>query len=301
MSKSRSRKSSKASSAEKRTSKKRAKKASKKGRAAEQRPAKKARRSRKTAAAAGEPSASPGDSQPPVTWDAEAFEALLPDLQKIPDEDVDENPTQPVYTLMQEAMNLYRWAHRDRKALLGVGLDWSLVESLPARRGALSHAEALWFLADNYPAEATEAWLAAKEEAEEMRGDLIARMRLAYRESPHLLRKLDKIAEGDKDADLVQDLNDLAVSGRDNWALFRAVGGTTEHLDAAAQASDELAGLLAAHEAVSPDDAKELRDRAFAHLWAAVQTIHKFGKLAFRKDPRRAKGYRNHYLSLIHI
>lgn len=128
-----------------------------------------------------------------------------------------------------------------------------------------------------------------------MRGDLIARMRLAYRDSPHLLKQLDKIAEGDDDADLVQDLNDLAVSGRDNWALFRAVGGTTEHLDDAAQASDQLAGLLAAHEAVSPDDAKELRDRAFAHLWAAVQTIHKFGKLAFRKDPRRARGYRNHY------
>lgn len=157
MSKSRSRKSSKAASPGKRTSKKRAKKASKKGRAAEQQPAKKARRSRKTAAAASEPSASPGASQPPVTWDAEAFEALLPDLQKIPDEDVDEEPTQPVYTLMQEAMNLYCWAHCDREALQDLNLDWSLVESLPERRGALSHAEALWFVADNYPAEATEA------------------------------------------------------------------------------------------------------------------------------------------------
>lgn len=193
-------------------------------------------------------------------------------------------------------MNLFTWVESDREALERAGLEWADVESLPARVGALSQAESRWLARRFSQEEAEQGWLAAEPAAFELRNDLVAAMRHAYRESPDLLGRVAEIGEGASNADMIQDLNDIAVFGLANLAPLKHIGVPGEALEAAAARADELTLLLAAREADTTDeDALLLRNRAFAYLKETVDEIRACGRFAFRKDPERRRGYLSGY------
>ena len=45
---------------------------------------------------------------------------------------------------LQEAENLYHWCLEDKEALTDKNIDWSMVEDLPVRCGALREAQSRW-------------------------------------------------------------------------------------------------------------------------------------------------------------
>ncbi|GAA4276543.1 hypothetical protein [Aquimarina mytili] len=207
-------------------------------------------------------------------------------------------PKNPIDTYLQEAENLFVWIQEDKKALIGTGLNWnSNVLDLPIRIGACRYAQALWMKERYNQEEAAKAWKEQSPKAYAFRNDLLADLRFAFRKRPDLLARVRAIADGEGDADMIQDLMDSSVLGKANTPELTAIKYDLTRLDRAEQQSNELADLLAKANGATLDNskAKELRDRAYIHLKEAIDEIKETGKYVFRKDPERFKGYISRY------
>ncbi len=104
---------------------------------------------------------------------------------------------------------------------------------------------------------------------------------------------MNQISEGDTNADMIQDLNDIAVLGKANEEKLSAIAFDLTRLDEAAQMSTDLAELLAianGDKAVS-SETKVIRDKAYTHLKELVDEIRAAGKYLFWRDKDRYKGY----------
>ncbi|MEW7289949.1 hypothetical protein [Aquimarina sp. 2304DJ70-9] len=207
-------------------------------------------------------------------------------------------PKNPIDNYLQEAENLFVWVQEDKKALVGTGLDWNKnVLDLPIRTGACRYAQALWMKERYNQEEAAKAWKEKSPKAYEFRNDLLADLRFAFRKRPDLLARVRAIANGEGDADMIQDLMDISVLGKANTPELIAIKYDVTRLDLAEQQSDELADLLAKANGATLDNskAKELRDRAYIHLKEVIDEVKDTGKYVFRKNPERYKGYISRY------
>jgi hypothetical protein len=115
----------------------------------------------------------------------------------------------------------------------------------------------------------------------------------AYRKRPDLKGRVQAIAEGSGDADMIQDLSDLSVHGKNHPEQLTAIGFDMALLDEAASKSDELASLLGvAHgEKAVDSEVKVLRDKAYTLLKESVDEIREYGQFAFWRDEARRGGY----------
>lgn len=226
----------------------------------------------------------------------EDYNACLADIQAIKSEDV-LTPNLPINVIVQEAENLYHWCLTDREALTGAGLAADLIDNLPVRAGACREAQSLWVKERNTRQEAEQQWKDEAPAAFDLRDQLVHAFRYAFRKQPVLLARVDEIAQGDTNADMVQDLNDLAQLGKSNTELITAVGVTPETLDQAAATSDRMADLLGAvnGERQTDNEAMVIRDKAFTYLKEAVDEIRNCGKYVFWRNPDRLKGYNSDY------
>jgi hypothetical protein len=134
-------------------------------------------------------------------------------------------------------------------------------------------------------------------EAYDFRNDMLASLRFAYRKDGALLSRVSAIIDGGGHADMIQDLNDIAVLGRENPDPLTAIGFDLTQLDLAAQRADELANLLAEAngDKADPNYSKTIRDKAYTHLKELVDEIREAGKYVFRNDKNRLKGYSSDY------
>ena len=225
------------------------------------------------------------------------YDAKVATLQAIPATEVI-LPTTPVDVSLQEAEDLYSWAIEDQAALEAKGIPWeTTVVDIPVRAGALRYAQSEWMKERFGREEAIKVWKEESPRAYEMRNDLIADFRFAYRKNENVLARVRTIAEGTGDADMIQDLSDISVLGNANTAELEAINFDLAQLDLAAQRADELAELLAKANGAQLENAsaKDIRDRAYTHLKEAVDELRDFGKYVFRKDPNRYKGYISRY------
>lgn len=88
------------------------------------------------------------------------------------------------------------------------------MEDLPIRCGALKEAAARWAAERFTREEAAKQQAIESPQAYELRNELIQEFRFAFRNDAKLSAKVSTIAEGSGHADMLQDLNDLAVLGR---------------------------------------------------------------------------------------
>ncbi|MFB6320231.1 hypothetical protein [Saccharicrinis sp. FJH54] len=130
-----------------------------------------------------------------------------------------------------------------------------------------------------------------------MRDDLLQTLRFAYRNDDALINRVNAIAEGNTNADMVQDLNDIAILGRENPDLLSAIGFDLAKLDEAATLADHLGDLLAEANGDKSDqnESKVIRDKAYTHMKVLVDEIREAGKYVFRHDKNRLKGYSSAY------
>lgn len=224
------------------------------------------------------------------------YNELLPVIQAINPETV-VTPTVPVDVFVQEAENLAHWCPDDQAALVNAGLDWNLVIGLPTRAGACREAQSLWIKERNMSQEAEQLWKAEAPAAFGMRDSLLHAFRYAFRKDAGLIARLDEIALGDTNADMVQDLNDLSILGKAHLDLLVPINFAPIALDDAAATSDRMADLLGATngERKEVSEAMIIRDKAYTYLKQAVDEIRECGKFVFWRNPDRLKGYVSDY------
>lgn len=206
-------------------------------------------------------------------------------------------PTVPIGIYVQEAENLYHWALDDKAALIAAGLNWNYVTKLPALAGACREAQSLWIKERNTRQQAEQEWKKKSPGAFQLRDQLIHSFRYAFRSKDDLLSRIADIEQGDTNADMVQDLNDLSVLGKANLELLNAVGFDPVILDAAALMSDQMGDLLGATngERQKDSDIMIIRDKAFTLLKSSMDEIRECGKYVFWRNPDRYDGYISDY------
>lgn len=224
------------------------------------------------------------------------FDAMKPLFSTITD-DALRKPNMPVHIYLQEAQNLRDRANRDKEALLAVGFDWPLVESLPARIGALQVAESNWFTERDKREAAQLRWSQEAPEAYALRDHLLRSMRYAYRNDPALMAKVHEIAQGNSHADMLQDLSDIATLGRDFSAPLVAIKLDLAELDRAQERASSLGELLGQvqGEKVSNNQPLLVRDQAFTLLKQAVDEIRACGQYVFWNNERVREEYVSDY------
>jgi hypothetical protein len=224
------------------------------------------------------------------------YAELLPAIQAIPTERV-LIPNMPVSIFVQEAEDLYHWCLADQVALTGAGLVPGVINTLQARAGACREAQSLWIKERNTRMNAEQIWAEQSPAAFDLRNHLVHGFRYAFRNDPVLLARVDEIAQGNSNADMVQDLNDLSVLGKANLPLLTVVGITDDELDQAAETADLMGDVLGAtngeRDATSP--AMIVRDKAYTYLKQSVDEIRACGKFVFWKNPDRLKGYNSDF------
>lgn len=224
------------------------------------------------------------------------FNELLSEIMAIKPADVS-IPNMPVSIYVQEAEDLAHWCTDDQGALENAGIDTNLITKLPVRAGACREAQSLWIKERNTRQEAEQSWKIKAPAAFGLRDQLLHAFRYAFRKDPGLLGRVDEIAKGDSNSDLVQDLNDLSVLGKAHLSLVTVVGISAGTLDSAATMSDEVGDILGAtngeRDAVS--DAMIIRNKAYTYLKQAVDEIRECGKYVFWHNPDRLKGYNSEF------
>ena len=224
------------------------------------------------------------------------YKELLPVIQAMSPESV-VTPSLPVDVYVQEAENLYHWSLDDQAALSDAGLSLNSITDLPVRAGACREAQSLWVKERKMNQEAEKLWMADAPAAFAMRDHLIHAFRYAFRKDAALLARVDEIAQGDSNSDMVQDLNDLSVLGKANPELLALINLAPIAMDDAAATADHMGDLLGATngERKEESEAMIIRDKAYTYLKEAVDEIRECGKYVFWRNPERLKGYSSDY------
>ena len=93
----------------------------------------------------------------------------------------------PVGIYIHEADYLYKWCQDDKKELKAKRLDWTVVEDLPVRCGALSQAEAKWQLEQKLRRRAEKFWVKESSKGYALRDELIHHFNYAFRDDSSLI------------------------------------------------------------------------------------------------------------------
>ncbi len=235
--------------------------------------------------------ATTGQEEAPM-GNAECYEAKLPEILAIKDENILTQRMMAIATYLQEAEDLYKWCLPDKATLVKTGLDWSIAEDIPIRAAALREAYARCVMLRASRKETGRAWREKAKELFDLRGTLLHHFGFAYQDNPRLKEKIKTIGTSNAYAAIIQDLNDLSVLGKTHSAELRAHGIDMSLLDRAAAFSRECADLLASTTLVSAyDEAVKIRNKAFTLLKLAVDKVYRCGRYAFWKNKDRLRGY----------
>lgn len=141
---------------------------------------------------------------------AEDYAAKIAAIEAIADDQV-KSPNMQVDVFLQEAENTVKWAQDDKDKLIAAGLDWTLVDDMPVRAGALREAQSLWYKERFARKDAQKEWNEKSPDAYDLRDTLLHVFRYAFRNVPDLTSRINAIADGAGHADMIQDLNDLSL------------------------------------------------------------------------------------------
>ena len=221
----------------------------------------------------------------------------LDELNSLPAEE-SANLYIPVETAIQEAGDLYRRCKLDKEELLKGKLDWSLVEDIEIRIGALQQSQSQWQAKFRNYQVCQEEWKITAPLAYKLRSELLHYLRHALRDIPIELAKVRRISEGNSQVEMIQDLSDLAELGKIHSAELEALNFDLSKLDEAREKARNLTKLLSevrgAYKETSPFI--ELRNKAYTHLKEAVDEIREVGQFVFWEDSKKLKLYSSEFI-----
>lgn len=219
----------------------------------------------------------------------EAIKAILDEETQV--------PNLPMDNFLQGCENLGQWALDDLSKLSTLGITNEILGDLAVRTGAARYAQSIWNKDYHSQQEAQKRWTEESPAAYELKDELTHTFRYAYRKDNALVGRVRAIADGDGHDDMIQDLSDLSVLGKENQEPLTVAGFDVTKLDTAETLSDEMATLLAeanGDKAVQ-NESKVIRDKAYTHLKELADEIREAGKYLFWRNKTRYKGYTNSY------
>lgn len=219
-----------------------------------------------------------------IQW-KDAIESFPPDKVKLPNRSIDD--------FAASAETLAFEAAKDRDVLAGAGLNVTFIDELTPLSGALRYCQAQWMSEYRARAEAQKEWKEQSPQAYALRDELLHHFSFAYRKHDDIRRKVARIREGGSNADMVQDLVDLAILGEKYPAPLAAVNFDPDRLQQARTVSHSMSELLAAANGAEGEGSsnKLLRDKAFTLLFEKDSTIREYGRYVFWKDEDKRSRY----------
>ncbi len=206
-------------------------------------------------------------------------------------------PDTPIDVVAADAESLQVEALKDKEALLAAGLDWTKVENLRSRAGALRYCQAVWMSEYRAQQEAQKEWQEQSAVAYALRDELLHHFSFAYRNVPDVKQKVMRIREGNGHKDMIQDLVELAVLGEKNPQPLALINFDTTLQEKARTTSHDLSELLAASNGSREDSSanKISRDKAYTLLIEDMRQIREIGQYVFWRTPERKEKYVNSY------
>ncbi len=203
----------------------------------------------------------------------------------------------PMAVYFAEAETLAKVVDEDEDRLIGAGIKPEMIAGLPSLIGAARESQSIW-TANRFGREEVEKeWGALLPEAYELRDEILHGFRYAFRNDEQLLGRVKAIAEGNGSSDLIQDLNDVSVLGREQESLLLAIAFDMAKLSHAADTSDRLANLLAEKESGRDvNQHRVIRDKAYSLLKESVDEIYACGQYLFYKEEKRKRQYSSDYM-----
>ncbi len=229
--------------------------------------------------------------------DTNHYMAKLSIIRAIPDEKIIPATGIPVSIYIQEAENVCNWCQADREKLTANGLDWSLVDDLPARIDTLREAQSRWVTSDSTDIETEKQWDEKYPVARAFRTDLLRSLKFAFRKNHAALSKIKRFGDGASSAAMIQSLRDMAVFGADHIDELKKEMFDTSKLDRACTMSREMASLLGAVNSRRAycSDSLKIRNQAYTYLKEALTEIKKHANFVLWRDSERLKGYTSDY------
>ena len=230
----------------------------------------------------------------------EAYNKHLATFSAIP-EDKMKTPNMTRNDVIGEAEELKIVALEDKEVLVKASCQVEYIETLDERIGAFSHASSIWENSEFVKSEAKIKWIEDEKLSYDFKAELLHDLGHALRGNPDQLKYLKKITKGHGKRDLVMDLKDGAVLGRNNKEALEAIGFDLNRLDEAEAMHDKLSNLLSESN-MSPgvlEELKTLAYQAYTYLQEASSEIRENGQHVFWKDEERLELYKSdHYQNL---
>ncbi len=226
------------------------------------------------------------------------YEAKLAEITAIEEDQIKTPSNIPLDAFVMEAENLFKWCQKDETTLTASGLDWGIATDLLVRTGALREAESNWNVERYNRQEAVKLWAEQSPLGYQFRDELLHDFRYAYRDDRKLVNKVNESAVGERHADMIQDLNNLSVLGKQNPDPLVAISYDMTRLDQAATMAQEMSSLYsdATTGRFEYNESKKIRDQAYTYLKEAVDQVYTCGQYVFWRNEDRLAGYRSAYL-----
>ncbi len=216
-------------------------------------------------------------------------------VKKLPVEQI-EKIRIPFDVFLQEVENLAVWAMEDIESLKTINYTRERVIHVQEIAGVCRHAQSLWKKDMNSRSEAYQLWKKEGEKGTILRNELLRRLRFVFQNNADKLKTLATINKGQSNADMIQDLSDLAAFGKDNLELIHPIVDSKQ-LDSAETLSDTLATVLAKAnvDKIKHNITKTFRNKAFTILKLENDQLRNSGKFLFVNNEERLKGYLSTY------
>ena len=225
------------------------------------------------------------------------YASKLDAANAIPEDQV-QTPYIPVGIYLQEAEDLYHWSMQDKDKLVAASLPAVKIKNLPTYTGACRIAQSMWMKDQQQRKDSEDEWKEEAPKAFDLRDRLVHALDFAYRDDSDLSRRVDAIREGAGNADMIQDLSDIAVLGKANPGPLKKINFDLKLLDKAEELSDTLGDLLGRvnGDRLSTNESKIIRDRMYTLLKQNVDEIRDCGKFVFWRNDDRLRGYSSNYM-----
>lgn len=224
-------------------------------------------------------------------------------IKTITDDQIKTPDSIPISIYIQEAEDLYRWCQDDKEELTAKGLDWTVVEDLPVRCGALRQAESNWFFKQSQRRISAKNWLQEVPKGYDLRNVMVHHFRYAFRDHSSLILRVNEIYKRVTRKGMIKGLRDLSVLGKANRDLLTKIGFDLTLLEMVSIKADELDAKYKAGSWKREDylEFKKIRNQAFTHLKEAVDYIREYARYVFWRNAYRLKGYRSNHLRRIRM
>lgn len=204
-------------------------------------------------------------------------------------------PNMPCNVYLSETETLETWAMQDKDKLATGGINEDRIYQLGIRAAVLREYQADWIVVRRTGKDAEKDWKEFAVGAYDLCDEMKHAFKYAFRNETELLNRVNEIAQGTGDSDMIQDLKTYSLLGLKHKDLLTPIGFDIAKLDTVSNMSDEGANLLAEANGskLLGNERKVDRDKAYTHLKEVVDEVRACGKYLFRKDKKRLVGYQS--------